>query len=62
MQRLLAFTEGADFVCYRYRLAAFTDSLAVAGWRLDLLPRPQGLCGFSAALVEMAAHKKANLQ
>ena len=55
VQRLLAFTEGADFVCYRYRLAAFTDSLAVAGWRLDLLPRPQGLCGFSAALVEMAA-------
>ncbi|MCE9631480.1 MAG: glycosyltransferase [Planctomycetia bacterium] len=55
MKRLLAFTEGADFVCYRYRLAAFRDSLAAVGWRLDLLPRPHGLRGVSAALVEMAA-------
>jgi hypothetical protein len=42
MRRLLALTEAADFVCYRYRLAAFATDLAAAGWMLEPWPRPRG--------------------
>lgn len=36
--KLLALAEGADHVCYRYRLAAFEPALARAGWQLECLP------------------------
>ena len=55
MRRLLALTEATDFVCYRYRLAAFAPSLAGAGWMLEPWPRPRGPCEFAAALQAMRA-------
>jgi glycosyltransferase involved in cell wall biosynthesis len=36
--KLLAFTEGADHVCYRYRVAPFRAALAEQGWQLDCQP------------------------
>lgn len=36
--KLLALTEGADHVCYRYRVAPFASALARAGWRLECEP------------------------
>lgn len=50
MRKLLAISEGPEFVCYRYRLAAFADVLRVAGWDLELLPRPRAAGEFAAAL------------
>ncbi|HVX16083.1 MAG TPA: glycosyltransferase family 4 protein [Pirellulales bacterium] len=39
--RLLAFSEGADHVCYRYRVAPFARALARAGWQLECEPLVQ---------------------
>lgn len=50
MRRLLALTEDVDFVCYRYRLAAFEPALAAASWNLQLWPRRRGLHDFAAML------------
>ena len=50
VRRLLALSEGHDFVCYRYRLAAFSAALRAAGWELVLLRRPRGAVEFTAAL------------
>jgi glycosyltransferase involved in cell wall biosynthesis len=50
VRRLLALTEDADFVCYRYRLAAFEPALAAASWNLELWPRRRGLHDFAAML------------
>lgn len=50
VRRLLALTEDADFVCYRYRLAAFAPALAAAGWNLEPWPRGRGLSEFAAML------------
>ncbi|MFM8952298.1 MAG: glycosyltransferase family 4 protein [Planctomycetaceae bacterium] len=50
MRRLLALTEDADFVCYRYRLAAFAPALTAGGWGLELWPRRRGLHDFAAML------------
>ena len=36
--KLLAFSEGVDHVCYRYRVAPFADALAAAGWQLVCQP------------------------
>lgn len=36
--KLLALTEGADHVCYRYRIAAFEPALAAQGWSLEVVP------------------------
>lgn len=36
--KLLAFTEGANHVCYRYRLAAYSDALHGRGWELRAIP------------------------
>lgn len=35
---LLAFSEGVDHVCYRYRVAPFSAALAQAGWRVVCQP------------------------
>lgn len=40
--KLLALTQGADHVCYRYRVAPFASQLARAGWRLECQPLAQG--------------------
>lgn len=40
--KLLALTEGADHVCYRYRLAAFMPALERAGWQLQCVPLAKG--------------------
>ena len=40
--KLLALAEGADHVCFRYRLAAFRPALARAGWRLECVPLAKG--------------------
>ncbi len=50
MPRLLALTEDADFVCYRYRLAAFAPALMSAGWGLEPWTRRRGLHDFAAML------------
>jgi glycosyltransferase involved in cell wall biosynthesis len=55
VRRLLALTEGADFVCYRYRLAAFAPALAAADWTLEPWPRPRGPREFAATLRAMRA-------
>lgn len=55
VRRLLAISEGADFVCYRYRLAAFSAALCGAGWQLELLRRPRGAVEFAAALRQIRA-------
>jgi glycosyltransferase involved in cell wall biosynthesis len=36
--KVLAFTEGPNHVCYRYRLEAFAWALADRGWTLESLP------------------------
>ena len=36
--RVLAFSEGPNHVCYRYRLEAFAWALADLGWTLESLP------------------------
>lgn len=50
MRKLVAISEGPDFVCYRYRLAAFTAALRAAGWDLELVPRPRSTGEFAAML------------
>ncbi|MGB8854721.1 MAG: glycosyltransferase [Pirellulales bacterium] len=55
MRRLLALTEDADFVCYRYRLAACAPALAAAGWKLEPWPRRPGLRDFTAMLQAIRA-------
>jgi len=55
MRRLLVVTEGPDFVCYRYRWAAFAPALEAAGWRLEQVPRPHGARGFARMLAAIAA-------
>lgn len=55
MRTLLALTEDADFVCYRYRLAAFRPALEAAGWTLKPMPRPRTARGFAAMLQAMRA-------
>ena len=55
MRRLLALTEGGDFVCYRYRLAAFAPFLAAADWMLEPCPRPRGPREFASMLQAMRA-------
>lgn len=54
MRRLLAVSDGPDFVCYRYRWAAFTPTLEAEGWRLEHLTRPHGPREFARMLVAMA--------
>jgi glycosyltransferase involved in cell wall biosynthesis len=41
--KLLAFSEGVDHVCYRYRVAPFAAALAEAGWQLACEPLAKGL-------------------
>lgn len=53
MRRLLAFSQGPDFVCYRYRLGAFAAALDAGGWHLELLGRPRTTIEFAAALQRM---------
>ena len=36
--KVLAFTEGPNHVCFRYRLEAFAGALADRGWTLESLP------------------------
>lgn len=55
MRRFLALTEDADFVCYRYRLAAFAPALASGGWSLESRPRRRGLREFAAMLRAISA-------
>jgi glycosyltransferase involved in cell wall biosynthesis len=55
MKRLLAITEGPDFVCYRYRIGAFRDMLAERGWQLEVLPRAQSVGAFFQQLQTIAA-------
>lgn len=55
MRRLLAVTEDADFLCYRYRFAAFAPELAAAGWRLEPWPRRRGLSDFAAMVLAIRA-------
>jgi glycosyltransferase involved in cell wall biosynthesis len=62
MKQLLALTEGADFVCYRYRIDAFRDALAARGWQLDVLPRPRTIGGFLGQLSRVAAADAVVLQ
>ena len=40
--KLLAFSEGDDHVCYRYRVAPFAQALAAAGWQLACEPLAKG--------------------
>ena len=40
--KLLALAEGADHVCFRYRLAAFRPALERAGWQLQCVPLAKG--------------------
>lgn len=40
--KLLAFTEGHDHVCYRYRLEAFRQALLERGWQLKAVPLARG--------------------
>ena len=54
MRRLIAVSEGPDFVCYRYRWAAFSPLLEAAGWRLELVTRPHGPGGFARMLATLA--------
>jgi hypothetical protein len=53
--RLLALTESPDFVCYRYRWAAFRDALAERGWQVDDLPLARTAVGFLRQLPRIAA-------
>jgi glycosyltransferase involved in cell wall biosynthesis len=62
MARLLALTEGADFVCYRYRLDAYRASLAERGWELDVLPLARSASGFLAQLSQISAADAVVLQ
>ena len=62
MRRLLALTEDADFVCYRYRLAAFAPALAAAGWTLEPRRRPRGPREFATLLRAMRAADAVVLQ
>ena len=39
--RIVALVESEDHVCCRYRIAAFRDSFAAAGHRLDIRPLPR---------------------
>lgn len=55
MRRLLVVSEGEQFVCYRYRWAAFAPALAAAGWRLEHMPRPRGGREFVRMLAASAA-------
>jgi glycosyltransferase involved in cell wall biosynthesis len=55
VRRLLALTEDADFVCYRYRLAAFAPALLSGGWSLEAWPRRRGLHEFVAMLRAISA-------
>ncbi|HVC98946.1 MAG TPA: glycosyltransferase family 4 protein [Pirellulales bacterium] len=41
--KLLAFTEGHDHVCYRYRLEAFRPALLERNWHLEAEPLARGL-------------------
>ncbi|MGC3968902.1 MAG: hypothetical protein QM775_16490 [Pirellulales bacterium] len=36
--KVLAFSEGPNHVCYRYRIEAFAWALADRGWTLESLP------------------------
>lgn len=40
--KLLAFSEGVDHVCYRYRVAPFAAALADAGWQVLCEPLANG--------------------
>lgn len=55
MRRLLVVSEGEQFVCYRYRWAAFAPALADMGWRLEHVPRPRGGREFVRMLAASAA-------
>lgn len=62
MRRLLALTEGHDFVCYRYRLAGFASALAGAGWSLEPVPWPRGIRGLRHTLAALRAADAVVLQ
>ncbi|MCE9553383.1 MAG: glycosyltransferase family 4 protein [Planctomycetes bacterium] len=62
MKRLLALTESPDFVCYRYRIAAFHDALAARGWQLEVLSQPKTSAGFLRQLARIAAADAVVLQ
>ena len=53
VRTLLAISESSDFVCFRYRLAAFTAALQAEGWDLELAPRPRSAGDFMAVLRRM---------
>ena len=55
MRQLLVVSEGEQFVCYRYRWAAFAPALAAAGWRLEHVQRPRGGREFVRTLKAIAA-------
>lgn len=62
MRRLLALTEGVDFVCYRYRLAGFAPALAAAGWSLEPMAWPRGARGLGRGLAAIQAADAVVLQ
>ncbi len=41
MKTLAALVESPDHVCARYRLTAYRDAFATAGWQLELVPVPK---------------------
>ena len=55
MRRLLALVESPEHACYRYRLAAFRDTLAEAGWELEPLVLARGDVAFFAQTPQIAA-------
>lgn len=62
MKRLLAVTEGPDFVCYRYRIEAFRRLLADRGWHLELLPHVRSAGVFMKQMRHIAAADAVVLQ
>ena len=54
MRQLLALTEGADNVCYRYRVDAFREVLAERNWELRFLPHAHSALGFMRQLPRIA--------
>jgi glycosyltransferase involved in cell wall biosynthesis len=62
MKQLLAITEGPDFVCYRYRLAAFSDALAARDWQLAVLPLARSWTDFLKQLSTISRAEAVVLQ
>ena len=62
MKQLLTLTEGPDFVCFRYRVAAFRAALADRGWELKMLRRAKTIPDFFQQMSEVAAADAVLLQ